>query len=77
MKMKKNIIVDKSFTFAIMIVKLYRRFVAKNKECVLSKQLLHCGTSIDANIEEAEGGISKKDFISLFFNSFIFSFIHS
>jgi len=62
--MKGNIIVDKSFVFAVGIVKLYQKLVSENKEFVLSKQLLRCGTSIGANIEEAVGGISKRDFIA-------------
>ena len=62
--MKKNIIQDKSFGFAIRIVNLYKYLAYTKKEYVLSKQVLRCGTSIGANIEEALGGQSKKDFIS-------------
>lgn len=62
--MKENVIVDKSFAFAVKIVKLYQKLVSECKEYVLSKQLLRCGTSIGANIEEAVGGISKRDFIA-------------
>ena len=62
--MKNNIIQDKSFAFAIRIVKLYKYLVAEKKEYALSKQLLRCGTSIGANIEEGIGGQSKKDFIA-------------
>lgn len=62
--MKENLIVDKSFAFAVKIVKLYQKLVSENKEYVLSKQLLRCGTSIGANIEEAVGGISKRDFVA-------------
>ncbi|NJO68821.1 MAG: four helix bundle protein [Bacteroidetes bacterium] len=62
--MKENVIVDKSFAFAVKIVKLYQKLVSESKEYVLSKQLLRCGTSIGANIEEAVGGISKRDFIA-------------
>ncbi|MEM7550418.1 MAG: four helix bundle protein [Bacteroidota bacterium] len=57
-----NIIQDKSYAFAIRIVSAYKFLAEKKKEFVLSKQLLRCGTSIGANVEEAEGGISKKDF---------------
>ncbi len=46
------------------IVKLYKHLIEKQKEFVLSKQLLRSGTSIGANIEEATGGQSKKDFIA-------------
>jgi four helix bundle protein len=61
--MKENIIKEKSFEFALSIVKLYQQLVL-NKEYVLSKQLLRSGTSIGANIEEATAAISKKDFIA-------------
>lgn len=55
---------EKSFQFAIRIVETYRYLVNKKKEYVLSKQLLRSGTSIGANVEEAVGGQSKKDFVS-------------
>ena len=54
----------KSFLFAIRIVKLSNHLTATKKECVLSKQLLRSGTSIGANIAEAEQAQSKADFIS-------------
>lgn len=60
----QNIIVEKSYAFAIRIVKLCQYLNKEKKEFVLSKQLLRSGTSIGANIEEAIGGISKKDFIA-------------
>ena len=62
--MKKNIIQEKSFCFALRIVKLYKYLKDNKKEYVLSKQLLRSGTSIGANIEEAIGGQSKNDFVS-------------
>ena len=62
--MKENIIQIKSFKFAIRIINLYRYLTDTKKEFVLSKQILRCGTSIGANIEEAIGGQSSKDFIS-------------
>jgi len=62
--MKENVIVDKSFQFAIRIVKLSQYLVLEKKEFVLAKQVLKSGSSIGANIEEAEGGFSKKDFIA-------------
>ena len=55
---------EKSFQFAIRIVNLYRYFTDTKKEFVLSKQLLRCGTSIGANIAEAEQAQSRPDFIS-------------
>lgn len=60
--MKENIIKDKSFSFAVRIVKLSQFLVNKKKEFVISKQILRSGTSIGANVEEADGGISKSDF---------------
>lgn len=62
--MKDNIILDKSFDFAIRVVKLYKHLCDEKKEYVLSKQLLRCGTSIGANINEAQAGQSKADFIA-------------
>jgi len=49
--MKDNVIQDKSFQFAIKIVKLYKYLCDEKKEFVLSKQLLRSGTSVGANIE--------------------------
>jgi four helix bundle protein len=62
--MGQNIIKDKSFLFALRIIKLYQYLIKNKKEFILSKQILRSGTSIGANIEEAVGGCSKKDFIS-------------
>ena len=61
---KDNLIQDKSYNFAIRIVKLYQYLVKEKQEFILSKQILRCGTSIGANIEEAIGGQSKKDFLA-------------
>jgi len=60
--MKENLIAVKSYSFAIKIVKLSKAIQDNTKEYTLSKQLLKSGTSIGANIEEAIGGQSKKDF---------------
>jgi four helix bundle protein len=62
--LKDNIILDKSFAFAVRVVKLYKYLCDEKKEYVLSKQLLRSGTSIGANINEAQAGQSKADFIS-------------
>ena len=62
--MSDNISVEKSFAFAVRIVNLYKHLVEKHKEYVLSKQLLRSGTSIGANIAEAQRGQSKADFIA-------------
>lgn len=61
---KNNILQQKSFDFAIRIVNLYRYLKEEKKEYILSKQLLRAGTSIGANVEEAIGGQSEKDFFS-------------
>ncbi len=60
--MGENISVEKSFAFAVRIVNLYKHLVEKHKEYVLSKQLLRSGTSIGANVAEAQRGQSKADF---------------
>ncbi len=57
-----NIISKKSFDFAVRTVNLYKHLTAEKKEYVLSKQLLKSGTSIGANVSEAERGQSKADF---------------
>ena len=62
--MKDNIILEKSSDFAVRVVKLYKHLCDDQKEYVLSKQLLRSGTSIGANINEAQAGQSKKDFIA-------------
>jgi four helix bundle protein len=61
--MKDNIIKEKSFAFALRIVKLYQFLCDTKKEYVLSKQVLRSGTSIGANVRESEHGQSKADFI--------------
>ena len=61
--MKDNIVKDKSFAFAIRIVKLYRFLKDEHKEYVLSKQILRCGTSVGAMVREAEHSESKADFV--------------
>lgn len=63
---KENVIQDKSYQFAIRMVNLYKYLVEEKKEFVLAKQLLRSGTSIGANVEEAIGGQSKKDFVAKF-----------
>lgn len=61
--MRKNLIQDRTFDFALEIIKVYVKMTDK-KEYVLSKQLLRSGTSIGANVEEAIAGQSKRDFLS-------------
>jgi four helix bundle protein len=60
----ENIIHTKSFNFAVRVVNAYKFLREEKKEFTLSKQFLRSGTSIGANVEEAGGGQSDKDFIS-------------
>ncbi|HKJ32512.1 MAG TPA: four helix bundle protein [Balneolales bacterium] len=60
---KQSITAQKSFHFAVEIIELCKS-LRRKKEFVLADQLLRSGTSIGANIEEARGAQSKKDFIS-------------
>ena len=60
--MKDNPLKDKSYAFALRVVKLYQYLTKTQKEYVLSKQVLRSGTSVGANIVEANGAISKADF---------------
>ena len=60
--MAENQIENRSFDFAVRIVNLYKHFTSEKKEYVLSKQLLRSGTSIGANVSEAQRGQSKADF---------------
>jgi four helix bundle protein len=69
-EIKKNIVKDKSYKFALRIIKLYKYLCDEKKEYVLSKQLLRSGTSVGANVEEAIGGISKKDFLNKMFTAY-------
>ena len=59
---KENIIVEKSFRFALKVV-LYCELLEDKKKFVLSRQLLRSGTSIGANVREAQNAESKVDFI--------------
>ena len=59
----KSTLIDKSFVFAIRMVKVFQHLSGQKKEFVLSKQLLKSGTSIGANIREAFNAESKNDFI--------------
>ncbi len=61
--MKKNVLRDKSFNFAVRVVNMYKYLISEKKEYVLSKQLLRSGTAIGALYREAEQAESKADFI--------------
>ena len=62
--MRENLLIDKSISFAVRIIKLYQYLIKTKKESIISKQIIRSGTSIGANINEANYGQSKKDFIS-------------
>lgn len=62
--MKENLLLQKSFEFASNIVLFYENYSKTHKDNIISKQLLRSGTSIGANINEAQYGNSKNDFIS-------------
>ena len=63
MENKENVLKDKSYKFALRIVKLYKHLSEEQKEFVLSKQVLRSGTSIGANIAEGNQAQSKSDFV--------------
>ena len=62
--MNKSILKDKSYAFAIMVVKLSQFLVSEKREFILSKQLLRSGTAVGALIREAEFAQSKKNFVN-------------
>lgn len=61
---KENIILNKTYNYAIRIVRLYQYLCNEKKEFELSRQILRSGTSIGANAEESVGGLSRKDFLA-------------
>lgn len=61
--MKNNIILEKSFDFSVLIIDLYRQMSERQREYVLSKQILRSATSIGANMQEATRAYSKRDFL--------------
>lgn len=63
---KPNPLKDKSFQFALSIIRLYKFLTKEKREYIMSKQLLRSGTSIGANIREAQNAQSKADFIHKF-----------
>lgn len=62
MSVKNNAIQEKSYSFALRIVKLYQYLSKEKSEYVLSRQVLRSGTSIGANVKEAIGAQTRKDF---------------
>lgn len=63
MNEKSNIILEKSYAFSLRIVKMYKFLTNEQREFILAKQVLRSGTSIGANINEAQSAESKSDFI--------------
>jgi len=61
---KQNIIVDKTYAFAVKIINAYKYLTKEKHEYIMSKQLLKSGTSIGANVNEAQAGQSKNDFLA-------------
>src|SRR5690554_4791084 len=61
-EMRENIVKNKSFAFAVRVVKLYQFLCEQKREFVLSKQLLRSGTSVGAMVREAEHAETKNDF---------------
>jgi len=59
-----NVIREKSYAFALRMVRLYKYLVEERKEYLLAKQVFRSGTSIGANAEEGIGAQSRKDFLS-------------
>lgn len=62
--MKQNIVLEKSYQFALNIISFGYEFQKINKEYILSKQVIRSGTSVGANIQKAQGAISRPDFIN-------------
>ena len=58
-----SVALDKSKAFALRVIRLYKYLTEEKKEFVLSKQILRSGTSIGANLTEAQYSISKKEFL--------------
>lgn len=61
---RDNVVQSKSYDFAVRVVRLCQYLSSAKKEYVLTRQLLRCGTSVGANVEEALGGQSRADFIA-------------
>lgn len=62
--MKESILKEKTYLFALKVIKVYKQIIVEHKEYVLSKQFLKSGTAPGALVREAEYGQSKPDFIS-------------
>jgi four helix bundle protein len=64
MMKEENVLLAKSYKFAVRIIKLYQFLVDERKDYLIAKQVFRSGTSIGSNAEEAIGGQSDKDFIA-------------
>ena len=60
----ENTVLHKSYLFAQRIVKLYKLLLNQKQPRALAEQILRSGTSIGANLEEATGGFSRRDFVA-------------
>ena len=65
-----NIVMSKSLTFALKTVGLFKMLCEQKKEFVMSRQILRCGTSIGANVKEAQCAQTKKDFVAKMYVAF-------
>lgn len=63
-KRRDNVVMDKSYAFALEVIEIYKFLIKEQKEFVLSRQLLRSGTAIGALIKEAEHAQSKADFLN-------------
>ena len=61
---KESVLKEKSYAFAIRVINLAKFLREEKKEFILSKQIVRCGTSVGANIDEASGAQSNNDFIA-------------
>ncbi|MGQ0543014.1 MAG: four helix bundle protein [Blastocatellia bacterium] len=61
---KENVLLEKTFAFAVRVVNAYQYLIEERKEFVLSKQFVKSGKTIGANLEEAVGGQSRADFVA-------------
>ena len=68
--MRKNVIQEKSYEFAVEVIKAYQMLKKTHREYDLFRQFLHSGTSIGANIQEAVAAQSRKDFLNKVYISF-------
>ncbi|KAA6431215.1 four helix bundle protein [Rufibacter glacialis] len=61
---EENVLLTKSYSFAVRIIKLYQFLTEEKKDYTIGKQILRSGTSIGSNAEEAMGGQSDRDFVN-------------